>query len=130
MQKATLDKSGAYSKLSAKAELNLQLSMALQLATCSVTCWKFAIFVYPQISACMHKIQKVTEQCLCEGILTELEQNENIEELRMPELERHGRPELGMARLLLSQGAVNWIMSQPYGDYLTAKHEKVVLANP
>ena len=48
----------------------------------------------------------------------------------MPELERHGRPELGTARLPLSQGAVNWIMSQPYGDYLTAKHEKVVLANP
>ncbi len=31
MWKATLDKSGAYSKDSAKAELNLQLSMALQL---------------------------------------------------------------------------------------------------
>ena len=33
-----------------------------------------------------------------------------------------GRPDYFYRRALL--------MSQPYGDYLTAKHEKVVLANP
>ena len=114
-QKATLDKSGAYSKLSAKSRAEFTAELA---ATCSAACWKFAIFVYPQISACMHKIHRVTEQCPCKG--TPRSKNENIEELRMPELERHGQPELGMARLLLLQGTVNWIASQPYGDYLTA----------
>ena len=95
-RKAMLDKSGVYSKLSAKAELNLQLRMTLQLhaATCSMAWWKFAIFMYP----CMKykNLQGVIEQCRCEGILTKLRE---LERKRKPkliiiedisELKRHG----------------------------------------
>ena len=57
-RKAMLDKSGAYSKLSAKAELNLQLRMALQLhavrpaGSLPFMCTKYLP---------MHEISKLTE---------------------------------------------------------------------
>ena len=55
MRKATLDKSGAYSKLSAKSRVEFTAEHGIA-ATCSVACWKFAIFVLP-----MHEIFELTE---------------------------------------------------------------------
>ena len=58
MRKAMLDKSGAYSKLSAKAELNLQLRMTLQLhAARPAGSLPFMCTKYPP----MHKISELTE---------------------------------------------------------------------
>ena len=76
MQKAMLDKSGAYSKLSAKrrAEFTAEHGIA---ATCSTACWKFAILCTKYLP--IHKISELMraiEQCLCEGILTELRELE------------------------------------------------------
>ena len=50
-------------------------------ATCSAAWWKFAIFMYP----CMKykNLQRVIEQCRCEGILTKLRE---LEQKQKPKL--------------------------------------------
>ena len=65
-QKATLDKSGAYSKLSAKSRAEFTAEHGIA-ATCSAACWKFAIFVY-QISAHARNIQTYRERSNSVGV--------------------------------------------------------------
>ena len=74
-RKAMLDKSGAYSKVSAKAELNLQLRMTLQLHAALL---EICHFYVPNICQCTKylNLQIAIEQCWCEGILTELRELE------------------------------------------------------
>ena len=60
MQKAMLDKSRAYSKLSAKSRAEFMAGHGIA-ATCSTACWKFAIFMY-QISAHIQNIQTYRER--------------------------------------------------------------------
>ena len=55
MRRTMLDKSGMYSKLSAKSRVEFTAEHGIE-ATCSMACWKFAIFVSP-----MHEISELTE---------------------------------------------------------------------
>ena len=55
MGRTMLDKSGTYSKLSAKSRVEFTAEHGIA-ATCSVASWKFAIFVLP-----MHEIFELTE---------------------------------------------------------------------
>ena len=59
MWKATLDKSGAYSKLSAKSRAKFTAENGIA-ATCSAAYWKLTIFVY-QISAHARNIRTYRE---------------------------------------------------------------------
>ena len=73
MGRTMLDKSGTYSKLSAKSRVEFTAEHGIA-ATCSVACWKFAILCCP----CMKysNLQRAIKQCRCEGILTELRELE------------------------------------------------------
>ena len=116
----TWTSSEAYSKLSAKsrAEFTAEHSIA---ATCSVACWKFAIFVY-QISTHTRNIRTDRERSNSVGVKEYLQNwSENERQRTIPEVERHGWPEPGTARLLLAQSTVNWIV---------CTKRLLVLANP